>query len=161
MTSKNFIKLHLAKLVTIKLYRFYKSKVPIQITLNTAEMVTNIILIRLWRAWGLVKRFSLEFILSISPQQPHKISQAELNDLVRYLELPKSIAEFLESRLQQWNLLKDDVVITFLYTQPNILTQYFKMVESLVLGNNVSDLTTTLNIVYKLDEWTLFTDSLY
>ena len=40
-----------------------------------------------------------------SSQKPHLITQGELNDLVRDLELPKSNVELLGSRLQQWNLL--------------------------------------------------------
>jgi len=34
-----------------------------------------------------------------------KITEGELNDLIRDLELPKNKAERLASRLQQWNLL--------------------------------------------------------
>ncbi|XP_050813874.1 uncharacterized protein LOC127053346 [Gopherus flavomarginatus] len=43
--------------------------------------------------------------LPSSSSEPHLITQGELNDLVRDLELPKSKAELLGSRLQQWNLL--------------------------------------------------------
>ena len=42
------------------------------------------------------------------PQQsnePHRITQGELNDLIRDLDLPKKSAELLRSRLQGWNLL--------------------------------------------------------
>lgn len=35
----------------------------------------------------------------------HKMTQGELNDLIRDLELPKNKAELLASRLQQWNFL--------------------------------------------------------
>ena len=35
----------------------------------------------------------------------HKITEGELNDLIRDLKLPKNKAELLASRLQQWNLL--------------------------------------------------------
>ena len=35
----------------------------------------------------------------------HKITEGELNDLIRDLELPKNKAELLASRSQQWNLL--------------------------------------------------------
>ena len=44
--------------------------------------------------------------------QPHMITQQELNDLVRDLDLPKYKAEILGSRLQQWNLLDKDVNIS-------------------------------------------------
>jgi len=40
-----------------------------------------------------------------SAPQPHILIQEELNDLVRDLELSKSKAELLGSRLKQWNLL--------------------------------------------------------
>ena len=35
----------------------------------------------------------------------HKVTEGELNDLIRDLELPKNKAELLASKLQQWNLL--------------------------------------------------------
>ena len=35
----------------------------------------------------------------------HKITEGQLNDLIRDLELPKNKSELLASRLQQWNLL--------------------------------------------------------
>jgi len=35
----------------------------------------------------------------------HKITEGELSDLIRDLELPKNKAELLATRLQQWNLL--------------------------------------------------------
>jgi hypothetical protein len=38
--------------------------------------------------------------------EPHLISEGELNDLVRDLNLSKSQAELLGSRLQGWNLLQ-------------------------------------------------------
>jgi len=40
------------------------------------------------------------------------ITQEELNDLIRDLNLPKSKAELLGSRLQQRNLLKENVTIS-------------------------------------------------
>jgi len=36
----------------------------------------------------------------------HKITEGELSDLIRDLELPKNKAELLASKLQQWNLLQ-------------------------------------------------------
>ena len=43
--------------------------------------------------------------------KPHLISQHELNDLIRDLDLPKNKAELLGSRLQQWNLLDENVKV--------------------------------------------------
>jgi len=36
-------------------------------------------------------------------ESPHKLTQNELNDLVRDLELSKIKAELLASRMKQWN----------------------------------------------------------
>jgi len=42
----------------------------------------------------------------------HTFSQDELNDLVRDLELSKSKADLLGSRLKQWNLFEKNVLIS-------------------------------------------------
>ncbi|GBM34091.1 hypothetical protein AVEN_225613-1 [Araneus ventricosus] len=46
-------------------------------------------------------------------RHPHLVTQPELYDLVRDLELPKSKSQLLGSRLQQWNILEKDVKISF------------------------------------------------
>lgn len=43
-------------------------------------------------------------------EEPHMIIQAELNDLARDLNLSKSKAELLGSRLQQWRLVHYDLL---------------------------------------------------
>jgi hypothetical protein len=45
-----------------------------------------------------------DFTADIQFNEFHQITQEKLNDLVRDLDLPKSKAELLGSRLQQWNL---------------------------------------------------------
>jgi len=50
--------------------------------------------------------------------EPHRITQNELNDLGRDLELPKCTAGLLGSRVQQWKLLKNSVKVSaFLFHQ--------------------------------------------
>ena len=39
--------------------------------------------------------------------QPHKLTQSELSDLIRDLDLSQEKVELLGSRLQQWNLLQN------------------------------------------------------
>jgi hypothetical protein len=45
-------------------------------------------------------------------ESPHKLTQNELNDLVRDLELPKVKAELLVSRMKQWKYLDEGVKIS-------------------------------------------------
>ncbi|GBN22052.1 hypothetical protein AVEN_241409-1 [Araneus ventricosus] len=47
-----------------------------------------------------------EYPADLVHRQPHLLTQPELNELVRDLELPKSKSQLLGSRLQQWNLLE-------------------------------------------------------
>ena len=50
-----------------------------------------------------------DFTADIQFNEFHRITQKKLNDLIRDLDLPKSTAELLVSRLHQWNLLKGNV----------------------------------------------------
>jgi hypothetical protein len=45
-------------------------------------------------------------------ESPHKLTQDELNNLARDLELPKVKAELLASRMKQWKYLDESVEIT-------------------------------------------------
>jgi putative ubiquitin-RnfH superfamily antitoxin RatB of RatAB toxin-antitoxin module len=54
----------------------------------------------------------LIFTADLQFNEFHRITQEELNDLIRDVDLPKSKAELLSSRLQQWNLLKENVRIS-------------------------------------------------
>jgi hypothetical protein len=49
--------------------------------------------------------------------EPHLITQGELNDLMRDLNLTKAQSEILGSRLQQWNLLASDAKVTLCRTR--------------------------------------------
>ena len=52
------------------------------------------------------------YVASGISHEPHFISQNELNDLVRDLELPTTKSKLLGSRLQQWNLLADGLRVS-------------------------------------------------
>jgi hypothetical protein len=53
-----------------------------------------------------------DFTADLQFNEFHRITQEKLNDLIRDLDLPKSKAQLLGSRLQQWNLLKENVRIS-------------------------------------------------
>jgi len=99
------------------------------------------------------------YFLPSSSSEPHLITQGELNDLVRDLELPKSKAELLGSRLQQWNLLAGDVRVSMFRDRQKDLVPFFFMEGDLVACNNIDGVMAALNIVHDPDEWRLFIDS--
>ena len=53
-----------------------------------------------------------DFTADLQSNEFDRITQEELNYLIRDLDLPKSKTELLGSRLQQWNLLKENVRIS-------------------------------------------------
>ena len=66
-----------------------------------------------------------EYVPEQELDKPSLFTQGELNDLVRDLGLSKSKAELLGSRLQQWNLLQNDVTISAFRNRHNQFEPYF------------------------------------
>jgi hypothetical protein len=60
---------------------------------------------------------------------PHLISQSELNDLVRDLNLLKFQAEHLASRLQGWNLLQQGVKGSYKKRQQSLSALFLRIVN--------------------------------
>lgn len=58
-------------------------------------------------------------------EQPHPLTQGDLNDLVRDLNLSKSGSELLASRLQQWSLLARGSYFNIFYTHIFKFEEYF------------------------------------
>jgi len=51
------------------------------------------------------------FTGATSSNEPHLLTQGDLNDVVRALNLSKKQAELLGSRLKAWNLLHEDTKV--------------------------------------------------
>lgn len=92
-------------------------------------------------------------------ESPHKLTQNELNDLVRDLELPKVKAELLASRMKQWKYLDEGVKISLYRYRQKDLEEFFTMEGTLVACKDVDGLFKALNMSHRSDEWRLFIDS--
>lgn len=96
------------------------------------------------------------------PQQsnePHKITQGELNDLIRDLDLSKKQAELLGSRLQGWNLLASGTKVSVYRRRQDDLLQFFDKVDSFCFCTDIEGLFNCMQCEYKSTDWTLFIDS--
>jgi hypothetical protein len=93
------------------------------------------------------------------PTSPHFITQQELHDLVRDLNLSQTQSELLASRLQGWNLLEKGVkVISFKRLQRDF-EKLFLSSKDVVYCNDANDLFGVLGHVYNPEERRLFIDS--
>ena len=70
------------------------------------------------------------FIVSSQSDEPQLFTQAELNDLVKELDLPKSSAELLGSRLKEKNLLAPETKVSFYGYREKGRIEFFKMEEN-------------------------------
>ena len=95
----------------------------------------------------------------IKDDTPHRLSQAELSDLIRDLDLSKEKAELLGSRLQQWNLLERDVRVSHYRERQRYLIPFFEKKNNLVVCCDVNGLMKCLNLNHDPTEWRLFIDS--
>ena len=100
-----------------------------------------------------------DFIAGLKFDDFHRITQEDLNDLIRDLDSPKSKAELLGSRLQQWNLLKENVRISVYRKRHEDLVHFFKVERGLVACTDIDGLMQTLNINHNPLDWRLFIDS--
>lgn len=93
--------------------------------------------------------------------EPMTLTQGELNDLTRDLNLSKESAQLLGSRLREKRLLKPATTFSWYRHREREFTQFFSHDEksSLVYCNNFAGLTEALGVTYSAMEWRLFIDS--
>jgi len=91
--------------------------------------------------------------LSSTDSFNHKITEGELNDLIRDLELPKNKAELLASMLQQWNLLHHSVKVTTFLTRSQEFEQIFKTVGYFTYCKDTDGLMDAMHMRHSVEQW--------
>jgi hypothetical protein len=91
--------------------------------------------------------------------EPHLISQGELNDLVRDLNLSESQAEFLGSRLQGLEHAAEEYKYFDLSLPAKIYCSVFCFSGDLVCCTDIDKVMAALGQDHKTDEFQLFVDS--
>lgn len=93
-----------------------------------------------------------------SQQKSHRLSQAELNDWIRDLELSKKKAELLASRMQQSNFLAPGVKVTYYRNRNKLFSRHFSKKDNICYCNDVPALFLEFGTSYDATEWRLFID---
>jgi hypothetical protein len=93
--------------------------------------------------------------------RPKLLTQGQLNDLTRDLNLSKESAQLLGSRLKENNLLASETKFYWYREREKEFRQFFSLDNTtfLVYCNNVKGLINLLGIEYDANEWRLFIDS--
>ena len=78
--------------------------------------------------------------------RPHFPNQRELNDLTRDLGLTKSGAELLASRLNEWNLLKEDCRSTVYRKRHKEFGVFFDIRDDLCFCKDINGLFSAIEI---------------
>lgn len=100
-----------------------------------------------------------DYEASQTSSRPHVLSQGELNDLVRDLQLSKQQAELLGSRLKGWNLLQRETKVCVYRNRHKDFNSYFSLENDVIYCSNVQAVMEHLGHQYKSAEWRLFIDS--
>ena len=98
------------------------------------------------------------FAEACSSNEPHLLTQGDLNDDVRDLNLSKKQAELLGSRLKCWNLLRQDTKVCFYGEHHEEFKDFFSLEDGAVFCNDVCSVMEVLGHEYSPDRWRLFTD---
>ncbi|KAH9631060.1 hypothetical protein HF086_015045 [Spodoptera exigua] len=85
-------------------------------------------------------------------KEPHLITQGDLNDLVRDLNLSKKQSELLGSRLKEWNLLHHNTKVSYFRNRDQHFRMFFSQDGDLVFCNNINELMKMLDIDFDLSQ---------
>lgn len=100
-----------------------------------------------------------DFVEEDATNEPHFLTQDDLNDLVRDLGLSKNKAELLASRLKGWKLLQGDTKVSFFRQRQKEFEHLFSKEKDLVFCNDVENLFQSMGVEHKSEDWRLFIDS--
>src|ERR1043165_7048679 len=84
---------------------------------------------------------------------PKLMSQSNLDNLVRNLDLPKGSAELLGSRLHKRNFLAPGTTFLWYRHREKEFLEFFSMKDSLVFCNNIEGLVNQMRKKYDPAEW--------
>jgi len=88
------------------------------------------------------------FAGACSSSEPHLLTQGDLNDIARDLNLSKKQAEILVSRLKGWNLLRQDTNVCLYCLHHDEFKDYFSMEDGVLLCNDVCSVMEVLGHEY-------------
>jgi hypothetical protein len=84
------------------------------------------------------------------------ITQTESKDPVREFVLPKTKAQLLGSRLQQWNLPEKGVKVSFYWKRQSNIAKYYSNDGDLVHCNDICVLMEELQLQPAPEQWRFF-----
>jgi hypothetical protein len=90
---------------------------------------------------------------------PYYPNQEDINDLIKDMALTKSNAELLISRLKQWDLLDDSVLITSQRKRHCGFSVFFTLADGLCFCHDIQGLFDAMDIPCNIPDWRLFIDS--
>ena len=85
--------------------------------------------------------FDPTFARACSSSEPHLLSQGDLNEIVRDLNLSKKQAEPLYSRLKNWNLLHQDTKVCFNCGHHEEFNDFLSLEDGVVFCNDICSVT--------------------
>ena len=100
-----------------------------------------------------------DYDLSDDDTSPHFPNQSDMDDLVRDLDLSKTSAEVLISRLKDWKLLDKSCKGSSYRLRHEQFSKFYKLEDQLVFCNDIPNLFKEIGVEHKPDEWRLFIDS--